>query len=214
MKNRPKIQGLYAICDTGFSPQFSHLELARLLLKGGVSLLQLRMKGEKDPEKIRKIAAEILEEKKNHSFTFIINDDVEAATALRVDGIHVGQDDLPIPEVRKRIGPDKIIGYSSHSLEEAQRAEKEGADYVAFGAIFPTKTKGPGHPVQGLEKLRQMVRAISVPVVAIGGITKENIGSVLETGAPAVAMITALSQAPNVVEAAKGFMEKFRQWQK
>jgi thiamine-phosphate pyrophosphorylase len=204
------IHGLYAICDNTFSPQYPHGELARLLLKGGASILQLRMKGEKDLNRVKEAAEEILIEKKNSSFTFIINDYVEVAETLPVDGVHVGKDDLPVPEVRKRVGPKKIIGYSSHSLEEAKKAEQDGADYIAFGAIFPTKTKGSGHPVQGVEKLKALVREIQIPVVAIGGITKENIDAVLKTGVDAIAMITALTQAPDVVEATRWFVEKVK----
>ena len=154
-------------------------------------------------------AEEILKEKNRYAFTFILNDYVELAQSLAVDGLHVGQDDLPIGEVRKRIGPHKLIGYSSHSLEEAKKAESEGADYVAFGAIFPTKTKGPGHPVQGVERLQQLVDQIKIPKVAIGGITKENIDSVLKTGVDSVAMITALTQAQNVLEETRWFVDKF-----
>ncbi len=114
---------------------------------------------------------------------------------------------MPVIETRKRVGNKKIIGYSSHSLDEAIQAEAAGADYVAFGAIFPTKTKGPGHPVQGIEKLQTLVKTIKVPVVAIGGITQNNIREVLQTGAACVAMITALTQAPNVKIATQEFIK-------
>ncbi len=207
---KPPIQGLYTICDNSFSPEYSHLELARLFLRGGAKIVQLRMKNEKNLDRVRKMAEEILREKEKQEFIFILNDYVELASILPVDGVHVGQDDMPIQEVRKILGHKKIIGYSSHSLEEAKKAEQEGADYVAFGAIFPTKTKGPGHPVQGVEKLKELVQTVHVPVVAIGGITKNNIQQVLKTGVSAVAMITALTQAPDVVEATKFFVEKFK----
>ncbi|MFO1518756.1 MAG: thiamine phosphate synthase [bacterium] len=205
-----KIKGLYALCDASFSPQYSHGELARLLLQGGAPVLQLRMKDEKDLGKVEAVAEEILEEKKRHSFVFILNDYVELAERLPVDGVHVGENDLPVPEVRKRVGKNLLIGYSSHSLVEAGKAVGDGADYVAFGAIFPTKTKGPGHPVQGLEKLRELVKAISAPLVAIGGITRNNIDAVLQTGVASVAMITALTQAPDVTEATRWFVEKLK----
>ncbi len=202
-------QGLYTLCDTTFSPQYSHLQLARMLLAGGAPILQLRMKGEDDLSRVRSIATEILQLKTLYSFKFILNDYVDLAAELAVDGVHVGENDLPVPEVRKRVGK-KLIGYSSHSLAEAQKAQEEGADYIALGAIFPTKTKGAGHPVQGLDLLREFVRQIDVPKVAIGGIGRENFRSVLETGVDAIAMITALTQAPDVTEATRFFVSEFK----
>ena len=168
------------------------------------------MKNE-NPSQVKEVAQAILKEKEKYSFTFILNDYVELALELGADGIHVGENDLPIPEIRKIVratGRAPLLGYSSHSIKEAEQAVMEGADYVAFGAIFPTKTKGPGHPVQGLEKLRQLVEEISVPVVAIGGITKQNIDSVLETGISAIAMITALTQAVEIEEATRYFVQQ------
>ena len=162
-----------------------------------------------DLSQVREVAQSILKEKEKYSFTFILNDYVELALELRVDGIHVGENDLPIAKIKRMIETNDhapLLGYSSHSIEEAKQAVKDGADYVAFGAIFPTKTKGPGHPIQGIEKLKELVKEIPVPVVAIGGITKENIDSVLETGVDSIAMITALTQAPNVEEATRYFV--------
>ncbi len=202
------MQGLYAICDTSFSPQYSHETLAELLLEGGVKIVQLRMK-DQNPKSIEEKAKKILDLKKKYEFTFILNDAVELAANLPVDGIHVGENDLPVAKVREQVGTHKLIGYSSHSLAEALQAEQAGADYVAFGAIFPTKTKGPGHPVQGLKKLQDLVKAIRVPVVAIGGIQKNNIQEVLQTGVACVAMITALTQAPNVKRATQEFVQCF-----
>ena len=118
MNHASCIQGLYAICDTSFSPQYSHRQLAEMILQGGCKILQLRMKGEKDLSKVKNSAEEILELKKRFSFTFILNDYVELAAALPVDGVHIGQDDFPIQVTRKIIGPQKLIGFSSHSLEE------------------------------------------------------------------------------------------------
>lgn len=205
-----KIRGVYALCDTSLNPGISHLELAQQLVQGGVPILQLRMKGETDLDKVRSTALAILELKKRRDFLFILNDFAELATELPVDGLHVGQDDLSVVEARKLLGPDRLIGYSSHSLEEAMAAETAGADYVALGAIFPTSTKGPGHPIQGIETLRQVVAGLKVPVVAIGGIGRKNFASVLETGADAAAMIGALSLAPDIEAEARWFVEEFQ----
>lgn len=203
MRAAEKIRGLYAIIDTRFSPQLSHRELAELILQGGCKILQLRMKGEKDLGKVRKAARSILELKERQDFTFILNDYADLAAELPVDGLHLGQDDGPISEARRKLGPGKLIGYSSHSLEEALHAEAAGADYVALGAIFPTKTKGPGHPVQGLDTLEGVARALKVPLVAIGGIHRGNIQGVVEAGAACIAVITALSQAEDIPAAAR-----------
>lgn len=201
------IQGIYAICDTSFSPGLSHLELAQRVLSGGVSILQLRMKGETDLSKIEKVAREILTLKKDFNFTFILNDQIELAAELAVDGLHLGQDDGTIASARAKIGPKKIIGYSAHSLAEALAAETAGADYIALGAIFPTQTKGPGHPVQGIETLRSVVQAVKKPVVAIGGINQGNFLEVANTGVAAIAMITALSQAADITKTANYFVK-------
>jgi len=202
------IHGLYAICDISYSQHKSEYELAKALLDGGAPILQLRMKNEKNLERVREQAQKILEEKKNYNFCFILNDYVDLAKDLAVDGVHVGENDLPVSEVRRLLGKDILIGYSSHTIDEALKAEQDGADYVALGAIFQTATKGPGHPVQGLERLKEFVRKIKVPKVAIGGITWENIDLVLETGVDAIAMITALSKAKNVVEETHKFVKR------
>lgn len=145
--------------------------------------------------------------KKKYDFTFIMNDHVDIALEVGADGVHVGADDMPVDQVRRQVGAKMLIGYSSHSISEALEAQKAGADYVAFGAIFPTKTKGPGHPVQGLDRLRELVTAVPIPVVAIGGITRGNFKNVMETGASAIAMITALTDSPNIEQEARFFVE-------
>lgn len=204
------IQGIYALCDTSLNPALDHLELARALLEGGVPILQLRMKGEKDLGRVRRVTEGILALKDRYDFCFLLNDYVELAAELRVDGVHVGQDDLAPREARQILGPGRLIGYSSHGYEEAVAAADSGADYVALGAIFPTATKGPGHPVQGLETLRRVVQGVSVPVVAIGGINRNNFASVVATGVSAVAMIGALTLAPDIGAEARWFVEAFQ----
>lgn len=208
-----RISGLYAIADSGFSPSGGHasgglVALARDFLRGGAKIVQLRMKGVAASD-MMPVARAIFELKRDFDFVFILNDAVGIAKELRVDGVHVGENDLPVPEVRRLVGAKMLIGYSSHSLEEAVSAEKAGADYVAFGAIFPTQTKGPGHPVQGLERLREVVAACSAPVVAIGGIARHNIEEVLKTGVASVAMITALALAENVENETRAFNRWF-----
>lgn len=212
MKRR--IEGLYAIVDTTFSPQYTHAELAEKILEGGCDILQLRIKRPKGssevPPQVMDAARKISELKKRFDFTFIVNDYVDIAVEINADGIHVGSDDTRPDEIRRKVGDRFLIGYSSHSLEEAKRAASLPVDYVALGAIYPTKTKGPGHPVQGIDILKQTVTAIDKPLVAIGGITRSNIHDVLSTGVASVAMITALSEAHDVTEETKWYVKQMQ----
>ncbi|MCE9624362.1 MAG: thiamine phosphate synthase [Deltaproteobacteria bacterium] len=203
------IRGIYALCDNSLDPGIDHLYLAEQLLAGGVTILQLRMKGEKDIHRVRETAQAILDLKSQYDFCFILNDFVKLASELPVDGVHIGQDDGTIAEARKVLGKGRLIGYSSHSPEEALRAQEAGADYVALGAVFPTATKGPGHPVQGIATLKKVVESLEVPVVAIGGIHRENFSQVVATGVAAVAMIGALTLAPRIAEEARWFVQEF-----
>lgn len=196
--NSMAIRGLYAIADPAWAGGRTPVALARTYVEGGCRLIQLRAKSESRSQ-IQTWAQEIMALKKQCDFTFIVNDHVDVALEVGADGVHVGANDTPVAAIRKRAGPKFLIGYSSHSLEEAVAAEKAGTNYVAFGAIFPSKTKGPGHSVQGLEKLRDVVAALKVPVVAIGGITRANFEQVRDTGAAAIAMITALTETPSVM---------------
>lgn len=203
------IHGIYALCDTSQKLNLSHFELAQKLLTGGVEILQLRMKGDKDLSRVRKVASSIKKLKKDFSFIFIVNDFVEIALEVGADGIHLGQDDLPLPQAREKVGHKVLLGYSAHSLEEATKAEQSGADYVALGAIFPTPTKGPGHPVVGMPMLKEVVGRLQVPVVAIGGIGRDNFEEVVSSGVNAVAMISALTNARNIKEEAEWFVKEF-----
>jgi thiamine-phosphate pyrophosphorylase len=196
------IRGLYAIVDKA--------ETALDCLKGGASIVQLRDKKRPESEeagkRFREAAFRIASLKKDFRFLFIVNDDLDVALEVGADGVHVGKDDRPIEECRQKIN---LVGYSSHSLEEAIAAERQGANYVAFGAIYPSPTKGHDHPVQGIGRLKEVVSSLKVPVVAIGGINRSNIQEVLKTGAASVAMISALAQAPDRVEEARYFSRFF-----
>ena len=122
---------------------------------------------------------------------FIVNDHPDITLAVDADGVHLGQDDLPLREARKIMGKDKLIGISTHNVKQAMDAEKEGADYIGFGPIFHTFTKNAGTP-KGIDMLHQIKKQIRIPIVAIGGINLENIRSVLEAGADAVAVASAI----------------------
>lgn len=209
-----KIRGLYAIVDMTSMPVGAlceaPLQMTRDYLEGGAAIIQWRDKKRLESgearQRFRKTAAEIASLKKDFQFIFIVNDDPDAALEVGADGVHVGKDDLSIEECRKKMN---LVGYSAHSIEEAIEASIRGAGYVAFGAIYPSPTKGPGHPIQGIGRLREVVTSLKVPVVAIGGIGRRNIKDVLATGVASVAMISALANAPDRVEEARFFAKFF-----
>jgi thiamine-phosphate pyrophosphorylase len=189
-----KIKGLYAIVDASFSdPQ----KIAVEILRGGGRIIQLRAKTLPAGEFLdlaRKIRAKCIE----YGATFIINDRVDIAMLSGADGVHLGQDDMPIAEARKMLGNAKLIGISTHNAAEGLVADKAGADYIGFGPIFKTDTKKDADPVKGLEGLKTVMRELSLPMVGIGGINASNIVSVLDAGADAAAVISAIAGASDV----------------
>ncbi len=208
------VRGLYAIADATWNPFDSLAQLAETYLTGGARIVQLRMKRPDGADEgweagVYEAARGIAALKKSYPFTFIVNDYVDVACEVGADGVHVGANDMPVAQVKDRLRPGMIVGYSSHGIEEALAAEGAGADYVALGAIFPTPTKGPGHPVQGLDTLAELVARARVPVVAIGGVTRENVGRVIATGVSSVAMITALCRAPSIEAETRWFVDAF-----
>ncbi|MBO0961111.1 thiamine phosphate synthase [Neobacillus sp. MM2021_6] len=180
-------------------------EVVRGAIAGGITLFQFREKGEgalMDAEK-RIFAKELQAICRENHIPFIVNDDIELALAIGADGVHIGQEDEPVKTVRERIG-EKILGVSVHSLEEAEIALRDGADYFGIGPVFPTKTKEDAKPSNGtslIEALRK--NGYTIPIVGIGGITCENAAAVIEAGADGVSVITAISQAESPCEAAK-----------
>lgn len=179
-------------------------------LKGGATLFQFREKGEdalKAGEQ-KAFARQVQALCKQFNVPFIINDDVELALELDADGVHIGQDDDKAADVRARIG-DKILGVSAHTLEEVLKAEKDGADYIGAGPVYPTETKLDTKAVQGVSLIEEIRRqGIGIPVVGIGGITIENCVPVIEAGADGISVISAISKAADSKQAAKAFSEK------
>jgi thiamine-phosphate diphosphorylase len=139
---------------------------------------------------------------RNAQARFIVNDHADISVAVDADGVHLGQDDLPIEYARKLIGKDKFIGISTHSLEQARTAEREGADYLGFGPLFTTATKDAGQ-AQGIHTLSIIKQAVTVPVIAIGGITHDTVREVMLNGADGVAVISAILAAPDIRQAAE-----------
>ncbi len=193
-----KIQGIYVIVDNSLCPQRSHLEITERALEGGAKIIQLRAKQllKREVYRIARVMARLCQ---RHQAIFIVNDYLDIALEVGADGVHLGADDLPVQEAKKQ-APQLIIGRSTHRLKEAIEAEKAGADYIAFGAIFPTESKGRAVPAQGVEKLREVCQKVKKPVVAIGGIKRENLAEVKKAGASAVAMISEIVLAEDIKE--------------
>ena len=189
---------LYAIADTLGRTELSFLDLAEKLCVGGARLLQLRVKT-LSSHKFLTLAQQVRAVCRHYGCLLIINDRADIALAIDADGVHVGQEDLPLAATRKVLGPRKIIGVSTHNPAQAQEAERGGADYIGFGPLFGTMTKATGYRARGLEQLREIRSLVRVPIVAIGGITTERAPSALRAGANAVAMVSELVLAPDVV---------------
>jgi thiamine-phosphate pyrophosphorylase len=186
-----KVGRLHVLTDTDLQNCFSHIELAELAIAGGADTIQFRQKSGETIQMIR-IAEQIQALCKRAGVSFIINDRVDVAIASRADGVHLGQGDFPIPLARKLLGEGAIIGGSAGNAEEAQKCFLEGADYIGFGPVYPTSSKEDAGPVSGLDLLRQVVEKIPLPIIAIGGINKDNTLSVRETGAYGIAVISAV----------------------
>lgn len=184
------IHGLYAIVDPQACGARPPRDVARMAIEGGARVIQWRDKQRDKGDQLedaRAIAALC----RDASVPFIVNDHADLALACRADGVHLGQHDLPIAAVRPILGAEAIIGVSTNNAREASTAVAAGADYVAVGAIFPTGSKGNTRPAD-LDRIRAVKSAVSVPVVAIGGIDASNIKLVIETGADAAAVISAI----------------------
>lgn len=186
---------LYAIIDLGVRGGRPPLDLADTLLACGVMLFQARAKQSSTRELID-FASSLRLRTSARNALLIVNDRPDVARLVGADGVHLGQDDLPPEEARRQLGPDAIIGLSTHNVDQVADAQRlTSLDYIGFGPIFATSNKTNPDPCQGLAGLRQARRRASVPIVAIGGITSKAAGDVIASGADAVAMIGALAQA-------------------
>jgi thiamine-phosphate pyrophosphorylase len=169
--------------------------LARILIGAGARVLQLRLKDAGSREFLD-VARAIAALTRESGAILIINDRVDIAMLAGADGVHLGQEDLPLAAARGLIGADRIIGVSTHTLDQARAGEADGADYIGFGAIYSGGLKNVKH-AQGLERLREVRNAVQLPIVAIGGITEATLPAVLDAGADAAAIITDVVRAPD-----------------
>lgn len=205
---KEELSGVYLITDTRLQNQYSHVELADMAFRAGVQLVQYRNKQVTDRQAREEIQTIAALDSKGDSL-LIVNDRVDLAIAGGTDGVHLGQGDLPIPVARDLVGQDMIIGGTSANLEEAKAVEEAGADYVALGHIYETSTKHKEYAPRGLSTLRQVAQAVSVPLVAIGGITQARAPEVAAAGADMLAVSSAICAAAEPYEAACKFVQWF-----
>ena len=197
---------LYGITDRSWlKPGEKLLDVCREILEHGVTFLQLREK-ELDQDAFLKEAEELKELCARFGVPFVVNDSVETAVQAGADGVHVGQSDIKGRNIRAMIGPDRILGISAGTVEEARAAEKAGADYIGVGAVFGTSTKKDARNLS-VEKLREISASVSIPVVAIGGINRSNVGELSGSDVDGIAVISALFGAERPGEAAAELAE-------
>jgi len=200
---------LYGFVDTTYIEELDPGDVARELIAGGVDIIQVRAKEKSHAERVA-LSLTVVSAAFQYKVPVIINDDIEAAFEAGADGVHLGQEDwaaIPREGRTERLANMRIVGLSTHSLDQALAAERDGADYIGVGPIFPTATK-PGVKPVGVELVREVVARVKIPFFAIGGITLGNIGEVLEAGATRVAVVSAILQAAARTPAALAFRER------
>lgn len=186
---------LYVITDGRFVDE---IEGTRRALEGGATTIQLRMKNA-PTRRMLEVGKELRRLTDEYDTLFIVNDRIDVALATGADGVHLGQEDMPIEIAREIVG-DMIIGISASNLKEAKEAERKGADYIGAGSVFPTSTKEDAKYL-GLNGLKEIVENVDIPIVAIGGINHDNVEKVLEIGVQGIAVISAIMGAPDIREA-------------
>ncbi len=192
---------LYAVTDRHWLNGKTLHSVVKESLDGGVTFVQLREK-QLDEAHFMEEAKDLQALCREYNVPFIINDNVDIALAMDADGVHVGQSDMEAGDVRAKLGPDKIIGVSAQTVEQAILAEKHGADYLGVGAVFPTGSKDDATEVPH-EMLKAICEAVSIPVIAIGGITQKNVSTLVGSGICGIAVISAIYAQPDIKKAAE-----------
>ncbi len=205
-----KIGRLHVLTDIALQDRFSHEELTVFAISGGADCIQFRQKSGSTREMIES-ARRMKRLCSDAGAALIINDRLDIAIASDADGVHLGQDDFPIPLAREVLGNERIIGGSAVTLEEARKCVLEGADYVGLGPVFPTSSKDDAGPVTGIEKLEQVAREIPIPIIAIGGVDSENIPEVMGAGAHGIAVISAVCCQEHPDRAARAMYDALNQ---
>jgi thiamine-phosphate pyrophosphorylase len=193
---------LYVITDEQLGRGRTHLQIAQSAIAGGAEVIQLRDKNASG-KKLYETGLELKSLTRKRKVTFIMNDRIDLAVILDADGVHIGQSDIPAEVARRLLGPQKILGVSAASLVEALQAEANGADYLGVGPIFEARaTKADAGNPQGLDLLRQIREKCRLPLIAIGGINRQNVARVIQAGANGAAVISAIVAADDISEAA------------
>ncbi len=193
---------LHVLTDTDLQDRLTHREIAERAIAGGADCIQFRQKHGSTRALITQ-ARDVADLCRRKGRALIINDRIDVAIAADAAGVHLGQEDFPISLARELLGPDKIIGGSAGNLEEARAAERAGADYVGFGAVYGTRSKQDASAPQGLERLTEVAKGLEIPVIAIGGIGSEQVAEVLGAGAHGVAVIEAVTLTEDPEDAAR-----------
>ncbi len=196
---------------THFNDRYGYVDGARMALEGGCRWIQLRMKGASDDE-VAEVAAQIQPLCREHEAIFLLDDRVELAKSLKADGVHLGKNDMPISEARRVLGEEFIIGGTANTFDDIERLSSQGADYIGCGPFRFTTTKEKLAPVLGLEGYRRIVaqmeaKGINLPIVAIGGITCEDIPALMQTGIDGIAISGAVLNAADPVAEMKRMIE-------
>ena len=197
---------LYLVTDKSDDVE-KFLKTIEEAIQGGVSVVQIREKTA-DTLDFYNLALKVKEITTKYDVPLIINDRVDVALAIDADGVHVGQSDMPCDVTRKLVGDDKIVGVSAATIEEAQKAEKDGADYIGTGAVFPTATKDDAPSITKKE-LKEVVDSINIPVVAIGGINLDNASELTDTGIAGLSVVSAIMSSKNPKESSKKLLNIF-----
>ena len=197
---------LYAVTDRSWLGDSSLYDQVESAIEGGATFIQLREKNLDEADFLSE-AKEIQKLCREYKVPFVINDNVEIAAQIDADGVHVGQSDMEAGDVRKRLGPDKIIGVSAQTVEQAMKAQEHGADYLGVGAVFPTGSKADATEVSH-QTLKEICEAVDIPVIAIGGITKENVSELKGSGICGIAVISAIFAQKDIRKAAAELKQK------
>lgn len=201
MLNKSEVNySLYLVTDGGVKDIDGFCIKVEQALRGGVTLVQLREKTATSRE-FYDLALRVKALTDRHKIPLIINDRLDIALAVDADGVHIGQEDLPVAVARKLLGPGKILGATAATVVDAVKAQEDGADYLGSGAVYPTGTK-PGKAILPMETLAKIKQAVHIPVVAIGGITADNLGAVRQSGVDGVAVVSAIMDSDDPTEAA------------
>ena len=201
---------LYPVTCESLSNGRSNVEVLEELISGGAKVVQLRDK-EAAHGDVYRTALTFRKMTADAGMLLIINDYVDIAAAVNADGVHLGQSDMPM-EAARRIGPDLIVGVSTHSLDQALAAQAAGADYINIGPIFPTDTKEVAMKILGPESVLEIGRRLDIPFTVMGGIKESNMDEVLERGARRLAVVTAVTEAPNVAAAVKRMRKRILEY--